>query len=55
MSSTKIVEFDKEKFPKLYHLKIAFEENLFRLTVTVRFQKHESFKNVNFFILFFSQ
>ena len=28
-----------ENFPKVYHLKMMFEENLLRLTVIVHFQK----------------
>ena len=33
---------------------MLFEENLLTLTVTVRSQKNEYFKNLNFLIIFFS-
>ena len=39
----------------MYHLKMVFEENFLRLAVTVRLQKNEYFKNVNFLIFLFSQ
>ena len=32
---------------------MVFEDNFLRLTVTVRFQKNEYFKNVNVLILLF--
>ena len=42
-------------FPKVYYLKIVFEEKFLRLTVKVSFQKNEYFKKVDFVIFFFSQ
>ena len=42
-SSTKIVEFDNVKFPKICQLKIVFEENFLRLIVTVCFFKKREF------------
>ena len=55
MSSTKIIEFDNVKFSKNISSKMVFQENFLGLTVTVRIQKNEYFKNVNFLILFFIQ
>ena len=43
-----------QSFPKVYHLKMMFEENFLR-TVTLRFQENEYFNKVNIIILFFSQ
>ena len=41
-----------QNFPKVYHLKVVFEENFLRLTVTVHFQENEYFENVNFLSFF---
>ena len=43
-----------QSFPKVYHLKMMFEENFLR-TVTLRFQENEHFNKVNIIILFLSQ
>ena len=43
-----------QSFPKVYHLKMMFEENFLR-TATLRFQENEHFNKVNIIILFFSQ
>ena len=41
-----------QNFPKVYHLKVVFEENFLRLTVTVHLQENEFFENVNFLSFF---
>ena len=44
-----------QNLPEVYNLKMVFEKNFLRLTVTVCFQKSECIKSVNFVTLFFSQ
>ena len=39
-----------QNYPKIYHLKIVFEDNFLRLTVMVHLQKNEYFKNVTTFL-----
>ena len=41
--------------PKVYNLKMVFEEDFLILTVKARFQKNEYFKNMDSLILFFGQ
>ena len=43
-----------ENFPKVYHLRMVYEENILRLTVTVRFQTNMSTTKTGNVLSFFS-
>ena len=42
-----------QNFSKVYHLKMVFQDNFLRFTVTICFQKMKYLKNVSFFNHFF--